>query len=82
MRHHACVIAIVLLIVGCGYFDDSDDMANPVIDSAPVVIPTDADWELLATLQCNPLRPAEFYIFDWQAEAINQAYSGRTTFHL
>ena len=60
--------------MGCDYFDDSDEMANPVVDSTPVVIPVDADWELVATLQRNPLRPAEFYIFPEQAALINAAY--------
>lgn len=67
------LIATLLLIAGCDYFDD--DTIDPIIyDSTPVVIPTDADWDLIATLERNPLRPAEFYIFDWQAEAINTAY--------
>ena len=65
MRFLVCVIT-TLLIAGCGYFDDSDDMANPVIGSTPIVIPVDADWELIATLQRNPLSPAAFYIFPEQ----------------
>ena len=82
MRFVLLVIA-ALLIVGCDYFDDSEDTLhddsgdtlNPILyDSTPVVIPTDADWELIATLERNPLRPATFYIFDWQKEIVNQAY--------
>ena len=38
MRGVVCAIAL-LLLVGCGYFDDPDDMANPVIDSTPVILP-------------------------------------------
>ena len=81
MRFLLCVLA-TLLICGCDYFDDSEDTLhddsedtlNPIIDSTPVVIPTDADWELIATLERNPLRPATFYIFEGQNEAIEPAY--------
>jgi len=45
-----------------------------VSDNPPVAIPTDAEWELIATLQRNPLRPAEFYLFDEDNEAIAAAY--------
>ena len=45
-----------------------------VTDNPPVAIPTDAEWELTATLQRNPLRPAEFYLFDEDNEAIAAAY--------
>ena len=80
MRFLFCVIAMLLLVVGCDYFDDSDDtsgsgdMLNLVVDSTPVVIPTDADWDLIATLEHNPLRPTEFYIFPEQEQAIITAY--------
>ena len=80
MRFVFCVIALLLLIVGCEYFDDSedmsewDDMLNLVIDSTPVALPVDADWELIATLQRNPLSPTMFYIFPEQNEAISAAY--------
>ena len=80
MRFVFCVIAMLLLLVGCDYFDDSDDMSDPdamfnlVIDSMPVALPVDADWELIATLQRNPLSPAMFYIFPEQNEAISDAY--------
>ena len=81
MRFLLCVLA-TLLIGGCDYFDDSEDTLPDdsedtlplVMDSTPVVIPTDADWELIATLERNPLRPVTFYIFDWQNEAIESAY--------
>lgn len=45
-----------------------------VSDNPPVAIPTDAEWELIATLQRNPLRPAEFYLFDEDKKALNAAY--------
>ena len=49
----------------------------PVIDSTPIVaIPTDVDWELIATLQRNPLDPGMFYIFPEENEAISKAYEG------
>ena len=54
---------------------EAEDVDPPVIDSTPVVaIPTDVDWELVATLERNPLRPGEFYIFPEQKEAISKAY--------
>ena len=83
MRFLLCLVAM-LLIVGCDYFDDSEDTLhddsedtlNPITyDSTPVVIPTDADWELIATLQHNPLYPTTFYIFPEQKEALNIAYA-------
>ena len=81
MRFLLCVLA-TLLICGCDYFDDSEDTLHDdskdtlhlVMDSTPVILPTDADWELIATLERNPLRPETFYIFEWQAEAIMNAY--------
>ena len=45
-----------------------------VVDSTPVALPVDADWELIATLQRNPLDPGMFYIFPEQNEAIGKAY--------
>ena len=68
MRYTLLLIA-VLLIVGC-------EVDNPFTQDTPqtIVIPADADWELIATLERNPLRPETFYIFDWQAEVINTAY--------
>ena len=54
-----------------------EEVDPPVIDSTPVVaIPTDVDWELIATLQRDPLSPGEFYIFPEQNEAISKAYEG------
>lgn len=51
---------------------ESEDV---VIDSTPVVaIPTDVGWELIATLQRNPLDPGMFYIFPEENEAISKAY--------
>ena len=49
-------------------------LTTPVTDNPPVAIPTDAEWELIATLQRNPLRPAEFYLFDEDKKAITNAY--------
>ena len=68
MRYTLLLIA-VLLIVGC-------EVDNPFTQDTPqtIVIPADADWELIATLERNPLKPETFYIFDWQVEAINTAY--------
>lgn len=43
--------------------------ANP-----PIAIPTDTEWELIATLQRNPLKPADFYLFDEDNDAITNAY--------
>ena len=52
-----------------------EEVDPPVIDSTPIVaIPTDVDWELIATLQRNPLDPGMFYIFPEQNEAIGKAY--------
>ena len=34
------LIAMMLLFVGCGYFDD------PAADSTPVILPADASWEM------------------------------------
>ena len=54
---------------------EAEDVDPPVIDSTPVVaIPTDVDWELIATLQRDPLDPGEFYIFPEENEAISKAY--------
>ena len=51
--------------------------AELVIDSTPVVaIPIDVDWELIATLQRDPLAPGMFYIFPEEKEAISKAYEG------
>ncbi|MDE0012213.1 MAG: hypothetical protein OXU36_13775 [Candidatus Poribacteria bacterium] len=47
---------------------------HAVTDNPPVAIPTDAEWELIATLQRNPLRPSEFYLFDEDNAAIAGAY--------
>ena len=68
------MLMITLLFLGCDYFDDSGDALNPVIDSTPVVIPTNADWKLIATLERNPLKPSEFYIFPEQEETIITGY--------
>lgn len=67
-------VVFVLLSVGCA--DSDNPVSNDLVaDSTPIVaIPVDADWELIATLQRNPLKPAEFYIFPHQNEAINAAY--------
>lgn len=86
------LIAMLLLLAGCDYFDDSEDTSpvEPVDDTAtvdtandadcvfilpaPVNIPTDVDWELVATLQRNPLSPAQFYIFPEPKELMVEAY--------
>lgn len=48
---------------------------TPAVTDNPVVaIPTDAEWELIATLQRNPLKPASFYLFDEDNDAIAGAY--------
>ena len=93
MRHLFCIIAILLLIIGCESTETINDTAPDyeVFDSAvivdeieeeihcvivppPVAPPTNTDWELIATLQRNPLSPAMFYIFPEQNEAISDAY--------
>ena len=54
---------------------EAEDVGSPVIDSTPVVaIPIDVDWELIATLQRNPLDPGMFYIFPEQNEPMCKAY--------
>ncbi len=68
------LLILLVVIVGCDYFDDSEDIENPFIDSTPVVIPVDGDWELIATLERNPLDPAMFYVFPEQNELIMEAY--------
>ena len=68
MRFLRFAIAMLLLVAGCGYFD------NPAADSTPVALPADANWELIATLQHNPLDPARFYIFPEESVAMNNAY--------
>ena len=45
-----------------------------VSGNPPVALPTDANWELIATLQRNPLRPFEFYLFEEDNDAIATAY--------
>lgn len=45
-----------------------------ITNNPPVAIPTDAEWELIATLQRNPLRPSEFYIFEEDSIAMATAY--------
>lgn len=40
----------------------------------PVAIPTDAEWEHIATLQRNPLKPGLFYLFEADHTAIMTAY--------
>ena len=47
---------------------------HAVTVTPPVEIPTDGKWELIATLQRNPLRPGEFYLFDADTEGIMAAY--------
>ena len=68
MRYTLLLIA-VLLIVGC-------EVDNPFTQDTPqtIVIPADADWELIATLERNPLRPSQFYIFPEEMPVINTAY--------
>lgn len=68
------LIAMLLLVAGCDYFDDSDDDFNLAKDSTPVILPADATWELIATLQRNPLAPAMFYIFPEENTAMINAY--------
>ena len=45
-----------------------------VTHNPPVAIPTNTEWELIATLQRNPLKPASFYLFDEDNDAIAAAY--------
>ena len=45
-----------------------------VTENPPVAIPTEAEWELIATLQRNPLKPSLFYLFDKDQKAIMTAY--------
>ena len=45
-----------------------------VTENPPIAIPIDTQWELIATLQRNPLRPGEFYLFDEDKAAITTAY--------
>ena len=66
------LVLIALLVIGCDYFDDTVDPIT--YDSTPVILPPNADWELIATLQRNPLYPSVFYIFDEEKQIINEAY--------
>ena len=63
------VVLLMVVCAGCDYFD-----ANPAKDSTPVILPPNADWELIATLQRNPLSPGNFYIFEEQSTAMIEAY--------
>lgn len=45
-----------------------------VTENPPVAMPTEAEWELIATLQRNPLKPGLFYLFDKDQKAIMTAY--------
>ena len=55
--------------------DETVEDKGPCVIVPPAVAPpTDVDWELIATLQRNPLSPAMFYIFPEQNEAISTAY--------
>ena len=72
---------IILTVLGCDYFDDSDEMSDSdnmltlVVDSTPVVIPVDADWDLIATLERNPLKTNRVLYFSRTSRAaINTAY--------
>ena len=55
---------------------------TPVSDNPPVAIPTDAEWELIATLQRNPLKPASFYLFDEDKDAIASGIHRRQALYL
>ena len=69
MMRYTLLLVAVLLIVGC-------EVDNPFTQDTPqtIVIPADADWELIATLERNPLRPSQFYIFPEEMHVINTGY--------
>ena len=62
------------VVGGAVIVDEVGEEVPCVIVPPPVAPPTNVDWELIATLQRNPLSPAEFYIFPEQNEAISAAY--------
>ena len=62
------------VVGGAVIVDEVEEEVPCVIVPPPVAPPTNVDWELIATLQRNPLSPAEFYIFPEQNEAISAAY--------
>ena len=35
-----------------------------ITENPPIAIPSETQWELIATLQRNPLKPNLFYLFD------------------
>ena len=54
--------------------ETEEELDDVMVDSTPVALPVDADWELIATLQRNPLAPETFYIFPEENEVISKAY--------
>ena len=70
------------VVDGAVIVDEVEEEVPCVIVPPPVAPPTNADWELVATLQRNPLSPAMFYIFPEQNEAISAAYEAGKHFIL
>ena len=62
------------VVDGAVIVDEVEEEGPCVIVPPPVLPPVNADWELIATLQRNPLSPAKFYIFPEENEAISEAY--------
>ena len=62
------------VVGGAVIVDEVEEEVPCVIVPPPVAPPTNVDWELIATLQRNPLSPAEFYIFPEENKAISAAY--------
>ena len=75
--HYAVVLnkdCIDLAILSTPLPTETESEDDVVEDSTPVVLPADATWELVATLQRNPLAPWQFYIFPEQQESMIEAY--------
>ena len=69
---------LISLDKDCVDFELSGVGTSPLTPDAtappPIAIPTDTEWEHIATLQRNPLKPGLFYLFDADHTAIMTAY--------
>ena len=85
MRRFLIFTLLALCLIGCG---EEGIETNPDIPTVNVVFPEtacpnpDNNWELIATLERNPLKPSHFYVPDGKAEhlpdltdTINGAYA-------
>ena len=85
MRRFLIFTLLALCLIGCG---EEGIETNPDIPTVNVVFPEtacpnpDNNWELIATLERNPLNPSHFYVPDGKAEhlpdltdTINGAYA-------